>query len=84
MAVRVLFFGFLRERAGGSERVADLPSNVRTGHDLIDWLGQDDMEFRRALQSPSVKLAVDGSITDRDAAFDSPREIAFLPPYSGG
>ena len=80
---RILFFGRLRETAGDAREV-ELPMRVVTGADLIDFLGAGDEALRNALADPSVRIVADDAVVARDARLAGAREIAFLPPVSGG
>jgi molybdopterin synthase sulfur carrier subunit len=85
VTTRILFFGALRDKAGGGERSVELPPDVRTISALIDWLADDDPALKAALRAPSVRVAVDRSIApSRDERLSSGKEIAFMPPFSGG
>jgi molybdopterin synthase sulfur carrier subunit len=84
MPTRILFFGRLKEAAGGAEKTVELPPAVRDATSLIVWLSEENQELRLALAAPAVRIAVDQRIVDRDAPISRPREIAFMPPYSGG
>ncbi len=84
MATRILFFGKLRDTAGGATREADLPGEITDGAALIDWLCADDEALRAALAGVGVRLSVDQTIISVDTPFNNPKEIAFLPPFSGG
>ena len=81
---RLLFFGPLRDVAGASTRHAEIPASVGTIDALIAWIAMDDPALAQAVNSPSVRVAIDQTLVDRTAAFAGAREIAFLPPFSGG
>lgn len=84
MQTRILFFGALKEAAGVSERMEALPSSVTTPDMLIEYLAADDPRLMAALQAPSIRIAVDQEIMQRDDIIDAPSEVAFMPPFSGG
>lgn len=84
MTTRILFFGRLKEIAGSGGRIASLPADIDSAAALIDWLADGDEALRQALTAPTVRIAVDQKIIDRDERFAGPREIAFMPPFSGG
>ncbi len=84
MATRVLFFGRLRDIAGAGERLVEARASLRSIEDLIEFLAPEDDDLRRALLHPSVKIAVDQRVVARASSIDGAREIAFLPPFSGG
>jgi molybdopterin converting factor small subunit len=47
---------------------------------LRRWLGRD----HPALLDPKVRIALDDRLASGDEAIGTAREIAFLPPVSGG
>lgn len=84
--LRVLFMGRLRDLAGASECVVDIPELGLSVADLIDLISSAP-ECSAALRAPSVRLAINQEIAPRQVAGMRLRdgdEIAFLPPYSGG
>jgi molybdopterin converting factor small subunit len=81
---RILFFGRLREAAGRCEMTAAIPAYIRDQGDLAAFLAGDDDGLRAELSARAVRLAVDGEILAEAAQFRNAREIAFLPPFSGG
>lgn len=84
MTTRILFFGKLKDPAGGGERDIDLPDDITNGAALIDFLCADNDALREALVGVGVRLSVDQAITSVETPFKNPEEIAFLPPFSGG
>ncbi|HBK90429.1 MAG TPA: molybdopterin synthase sulfur carrier subunit [Parvularcula sp.] len=83
-AVRLRFYGRLREAAGGAERQVALPEHVQTADELVAWIAGGDGALGEALARPSVKVAAGETIIPRDADIRQAAEIAFLPPFSGG
>ncbi|MBL8547836.1 MAG: MoaD/ThiS family protein [Hyphomonadaceae bacterium] len=82
---RLLFFGRLRDVAGCSERLVDLPSNIGTVAELRAWIGEGDPNLGAALETRGVHVAVDQVICNRATeAVRGAGEIAFMPPLSGG
>lgn len=81
---RILFLGKLRDAAGEGEQTRALPPSVRTTEDLIGWLAVNNAALRAALSEPSVKIVADHEVVARSAVIQGAREIAFLPPVSGG
>jgi sulfur-carrier protein len=80
--VLVLFFGRLREAAGTGEMeiavaggsVADLRAMLAAGNPILG----------EALAAPGIRVAIDQRIAADDAPIAGAREIAFMPPMSGG
>jgi molybdopterin synthase sulfur carrier subunit len=85
LATRILFFGSLREKAGGAERTVRLPAGITTITALIDWLAEDDAELRAALTAPDVRVAIDQTlVAGHQSRIDASAEVAFMPAFSGG
>ena len=84
MSTRILFFGKLKEPAGGDTRDVTLPDTVTNGASLIDWLCAEDDYLRDALTGAGVRLSVDQAIVSLETPFQNPTEVAFLPTFSGG
>ncbi len=78
----VLLFGRLQDIAGWRERsVEPTPSTLAA---LLDLLAAEDEALGEALRQPAVRVAVDRKIAPGDASLAAAREIAFMPPMSGG
>lgn len=80
MQVRVLLFGVLKERMGGSERVVQLPGGA-TVAELTAWargLLNDDGLVR------SLAVAVNQEYARPETSLHEGDEVALLPPVSGG
>lgn len=84
MATQVLFFGRLRDVAGTSSRQIDLADGEASVEALIRLVSEGNQALRDALQHPAVKIAVDQRMIGRGASVAGAREIAFMPPFSGG
>ncbi|NWG71223.1 MAG: MoaD/ThiS family protein [Parvularculaceae bacterium] len=82
--VRILFFGRLRDAAGGPERVMPLPDGVATAADLIAFIAARETALGAALADPTIRIVTDNEVAPRDAPLSGVAEIAFLPPASGG
>ncbi|MBE0675942.1 MAG: MoaD/ThiS family protein [Bacteroidales bacterium] len=77
MKIRVLFFGVLGERAGGSEKsyegVADTESLEKRVSEEIEGLAEY-----------SYILSVNRNIVKGNTRLNEGDEVAFLPPFAGG
>lgn len=81
--MRVLFFGRLRDLAGTSE--LQMTQEFETLADLRRWLTENYPELGPALARSGVRVAVDKAIIANDqASLRAAKEIAFMPPMSGG
>ena len=83
--MKLLYFAWVRERIGKPEEEVELPSEVRTIGDLIDWLRARGEEYAHAFANPKViRAAIDRAHVKADAAIAGAREVAFFPPMTGG
>ena len=80
MRVRVLLFGVLKERLGGSSRVLDLGTGA-TVADVIGWAAREIGDGRLLA---SLAVAVNREYAARGDTLSEGDEVALLPPVSGG
>ncbi|WP_309661297.1 MoaD/ThiS family protein [Sphingomonas sp.] len=78
--MKLRFFGRLRSLVEDGECDIDLPPDVATTEAVRSWFGRDHPD----LLDQSVRMALDDSLVLGDAPLGAAREIAFLPPVSGG
>jgi len=76
MEVTVRLFAMLRERAGASEVVLDLPEGARVADALAELDGLAD--------GLPLVMAVNREYADAERALDPGDELALIPPVSGG
>lgn len=83
--MKILYFAWLREKAGGGEEDLARPETVKTVQDLIDWLKARDAWAKEAFADLSgIRVAVDQEYVGWDHALHDGAEIAFFPPVTGG
>jgi molybdopterin synthase sulfur carrier subunit len=83
--MRLLYFAWVRQRIGLGEETVDLPGDVRTVTELIDWLKSRDETYAHAFADLRViRAAVNQSLVPLDAPLSGAKEIAFFPPVTGG
>jgi molybdopterin synthase sulfur carrier subunit len=83
--VRILYFAWLRERAGRAEESVALPANVGTVGALMDWLGVRDSGLAEAFAVPRlVRAAVNQQFASAETPIGAGDEIALFPPVTGG
>ena len=83
--MRVLYFAWVKEKAGIAAEDIDPPTGVTTIAELIDWLKARGPEFANAFaRSEVIRAAIDRTHVRHDAKIAGAREIAFFPPVTGG
>ena len=83
--MRLLYFAWVKEKAGIAAEEVELPSEVTTVAELMAWLKTRGPEFAHAFQrSEIIRTAIDQTHVRHDAAIQGAREIAFFPPVTGG
>ena len=83
--MRLLYFAWVKEKAGIASEEIVPPENVATIAELIVWLKARGPEFANAFaRSEVIRAAIDQSHVRHDARIEGAREIAFFPPVTGG
>ena len=83
--MRVLYFAWVKEKAGIAAEEIDPPKSVTTIAELMAWLKARGPEFANAFERAEViRAAIDHSHVRHDARIAGAREIAFFPPVTGG
>jgi sulfur-carrier protein len=85
VTLTVLYFAWLRERAGTGEETVTPPASVVTVADLIAWLRQRSPRHAAAFADARViRCAVNQDFADPSTALHAGDEVAFFPPVTGG
>ena len=85
MTVKLLYFAWVREKAGRAEEEVELPAGARTVADVIAWLTTRGPEFASAFERGEViRAAINQSHVKHNASIEGAREIAFFSPVTGG
>ena len=83
--MRLLYFAWVKEKAGVAVEEIAIPEEVATVAELIVWLKGRGPEFANAFaQDEVIRAAIDQSHVRHDAKIAGAREIAFFPPVTGG
>jgi sulfur-carrier protein len=83
--MRLLYFAWVKEKAGIAAEEIEPPAGVATVAELIEWLKARGPEFENAFErSEVIRAAIDRSHVRHDASIAGAREIAFFPPVTGG
>ncbi len=84
-SVQVLYFAWLRERAGRSQERVELPDGVATVGGLMAHLaGLDEAHAAAFAHAGLVRAAVNQEFASPEAALADGDEVAFFPPVTGG
>ena len=83
--MKLLFFAWLKTRAGVGEEDVTPPGNVHTVGDLVAWLETRGPGYVAAFADKSVvRVAVNQEYRDFSAPLKAGDEVAFFPPVTGG
>ena len=83
--MKLIYFAWVRERVGKPDEEIDVPDEVATVADLIAWLKARDIRYEHAFAEAGViRAAIDRVHVKPDTALAGAREVAFLPPMTGG
>jgi molybdopterin synthase sulfur carrier subunit len=85
MAVKILYFAWLREKTGIAAEEIALPPGIATVAALMAWMQGRNAGFAAAFADPGlVRCAVDQEFRPASAGIAGAAEIAFFPPVTGG
>ena len=83
--MKIIYFSWLREKAGIAEEQVTPPGDVVDVRGLIAWLGGRGGGFAEALADLSmVRVAVNQEYVTLDEAVGPDDEVALFPPMTGG
>jgi len=81
MKIRLLYFAVLRDIAGRSEDLVELPEGTRAA-DVWQRLRDEHAALRDYIQPPMI--AVNENYVNADEPLHDGDELAFIPPVAGG
>ncbi len=85
MKVQLLYFAWVREKTGLGAEELELPADLKSVADLIQWQKQRAPQFGEAFADiDAIRVALDQEHVTNDALLAGAREIAFFPPVTGG
>ena len=83
--MKLLYFAWLRAKIGTSEEMVELPAEVTTVGNLLEWLKRRGPRFADALSDASVvRVAVNQDYVPWDHPVRPGDEVALFPPVTGG
>ena len=81
----MLYFAWLRTRAGVAEEEITPPADIRTVGDLLGWLRLRSDGHAAALKDLAiVRVAVNQEFARLDHPVKAGDEVALFPPVTGG
>jgi len=85
MAIDIVYFAWVREAIGMDAERIDVPGDIATVAELIDWLSaRGDGHAQAFAERSRIRAAIDQVFVPLDAPIADAREIAFFPPVTGG
>ena len=81
----IKYFSWIREHVGKSEENFDLPSDVTTINELINYLNGLNDQYKHAFAKRSlIKIAINKTYCPIESKINNNDEVAFFPPVTGG
>ena len=83
--MKVLYFAWLRTKAGVGEEEVAPPAEVTTVGALVEWLKRRDPALAEAFADMQlIRVAVNQDYAGLDHGVGTGDEVAFFPPVTGG
>ena len=83
--MKIMYFAWMREHIGTNQEVITLPDGISTVAGLVAHLKSLSSGHALALSNMEVvRVAVNQTYTNLDAAISNEDEVAFFPPVTGG
>ena len=85
MKVQLLYFAWVREKTGLGAEELELPEEIKSVEDLLQWQKQRTPQYEEAFaDTATIRVAIDQEHVTPDSLIAGAREIAFFPPVTGG
>ena len=83
--MKILYFAWVREKIGLNSEEVDLPKEVKTVGNLVNWLSKKSPAYNEALTNKNlIKFSVNFEFADLEHKVNNDDEIAIFPPVTGG
>jgi molybdopterin converting factor subunit 1 len=83
--MKILYFAWLRTKAGTASEEVTPPAEVATVAALMDWLAEQRPGFAEAMAAKGViRAAVNQAYAQPSDPVRPGDEVAFFPPVTGG
>ena len=81
----IKYFSWIKEHVGKSEELIELPNNVTTIGELINYLNNLNDNYKKVFKKKDlIKIAVNKTYCSVETKINNNDEIAFFPPVTGG
>lgn len=82
--MKLVYFAWVREQVGISEENIELPENIKTISDLMNFLAGRGEEYAIFENAHALRAAINQEHVDHDTEIAGATEIAIFPPMTGG
>lgn len=83
--MKLVYFARVREAVGVDADERDLPDDVLTVGDCIDWLAGESAQYAAAFADRDrLRFALDQQMVWEGTALEGATELAIFPPVTGG
>jgi molybdopterin synthase sulfur carrier subunit len=83
--VKLVYFAWVRQKAGTNEENFELPPGVKTARDLAALLRSRGGGYEEAFADlKRLRVAINQEHASWDASIGPDDEVAFFPPVTGG
>ena len=83
--MRLKYFAWVRERIGTAEEDVELPGDIVSVRDLLQWLAARGDGYAEALKYPdAIRVAINQEHAHHGEPVAGAQEIALFPPMTGG
>ena len=81
----IKYFSWIKEHIGKSEELIELPNDVTTISELINYLYNLNDNYKKVFEKRDlIKIAVNKTYCSVETKINNNDEIAFFPPVTGG
>jgi molybdopterin synthase sulfur carrier subunit len=84
MKIELLYFGRPRERLNIASESVELPGDILTLSQLLEWLRMRGEVWTSELEHNRVRCAINQSMASASATLRENDEVAIFSPISGG
>ena len=83
--MKLKYFAWIAEIIDKREESLEIPSEIDTIRQLIDYLSSIDESYKKAFEKrKNIKFAVNHVLVNENELISKADEVAFFPPMTGG